>query len=80
MKKFLFILSIILISSTAIKAQFYIGPFVGFKSSGLKALGQGSKIVFLEATIRLQMQARQVLMLVLQPGTRLTSRCCRRAL
>lgn len=36
MKKFLAVLSIIIISSTVLKAQFYIGPFIGFKVSGLK--------------------------------------------
>lgn len=36
MKKIVTILSILLISSMAVNAQFYVGPFVGFKSSGLK--------------------------------------------
>ncbi len=43
MKKFLFLLSIILISSTVIHAQFYIGPFVGFKASGLTGAWKGQQ-------------------------------------
>ena len=47
MKKFLSLLSIILISSTATHAQFYIGPYVGFKPSGLKGAWKGEQNGFL---------------------------------
>lgn len=36
MKRLISILTILIISSVAVKAQFYVGPFVGFKASGLK--------------------------------------------
>lgn len=36
MKKFLLLLFLFLISVTMLQAQFYIGPHLGFKSSGLK--------------------------------------------
>lgn len=36
MKKLLCVFSLIIISTVAVNAQFYIGPFVGFKASGLK--------------------------------------------